>query len=298
VTLSPTNADSGRGDLFRSYLFSRAGAYTAVFGSVAVFAFGASRHNLLIMLAGPLVVVTLVLAVSAVVADRAAGERFYRHYARSLGLVYWPRAGLLPLTPLLGAGDRRWCEHWMTGTLPGEPRLTGGIGQYVWEEIEEGRDPNSIQLGRARSRHRMTLCVADLEASMATFKGLFLRPHRGLIPGAPDWRRSGTRAIELESVAFSRRYEVLVDNGQDENLARQLLSPSLVVWLAEHPLAPCFEIRAGMLVVFVSRPLEDEGSLTYLMDATRRIASRVASETAERRHTAVLARSTIGLRSS
>ena len=84
-------------------------------------------------------------------------------------------------------------------------------------------------------------------------------------------------------MAFSRRYEVLVDNGQDENMARQLLSPSLVVWLAEHPLAPCFELRAGMLVVFVSRPLEDEGSLTYLMDATRRIASRVAAETAEAR---------------
>ena len=55
------------------------------------------------------------------------------------------------------------------------------------------------------------------------------------------------------------------------------------MWLAEHPLAPCFELRAGMLVVFVSRPLEDEGSLTYLMDATRRIASRVAAETAEAR---------------
>ncbi len=79
------------------------------------------------------------------------------------------------------------------------------------------------------------------------------------------------------------RYEVLVDSDQDESMARQLLSPSLVVWLAEHPLAPCFEIRAGMLVVFVSHVLEDEGSLTYLMDAARRIASRVAAETAEAR---------------
>jgi hypothetical protein len=284
VTVSPTNADSGRGELFRSYLYSRAGAYTAVFGSAAVFAFGASRRDPLIMLAGPIVVVALVVAVSAVVADRAAGERFYRHYARSLGLVYWPRSGLLPLTPLLGAGDRRWCEHWMTGMLPGEPRVSGGIGQFVWEELEEDRNPNAIQLGRrTRSRQRMTICVADLEPSMASFKGLFLRPHRGLIPGAPDWRRSGTRSIELESMAFSRRYEVLVANDQDENMARQLLSPSLVVWLAEHPMAPSFEVRAGMLVVFVSRVLDDEGSLTYLVDATRRIASRVAAETAEAR---------------
>lgn len=289
MTLSPTNADSGRGELLRAYLSSRAGAYSAVLGSAAVFVYGASRQDLLIMLAGPLVVVALVLLVGAVMADRAAAERFHRHYARSLGLVYWPRSGLLPLTPLLAAGDRRWCEHWMTGTLPGEPRLTGGIGQYVWEEQpEERRNADAIQLGRRGTRHRMTICVADLEPSIATFKGLFLRPHRGLIPGAPDWRRAGTRAIELESAAFSRRYEVLVADDQDENLARQLLSPSLVVWLSEHPLAPSFEIRAGMLVVFVSGARDDEGSLTYLLDATRRIASRVMDETAEAR---------IGLRS-
>ena len=66
---------------------------------------------------------------------------------------------------------------------------------------------------------------------------------------------------------------------QDEIVARQLLSPSLVVWLAEHPLAPGFELRAGMLVVFVDRPLADEGNLTYLLDATRRIATRVLDET-------------------
>jgi hypothetical protein len=76
---------------------------------------------------------------------------------------------------------------------------------------------------------------------------------------------------------------VLVADDQDENLARQLLSPSLVVWLSEHPLAPSFEIRAGMLVVFVSGARDDEGSLTYLLDATRRIASRVMAETAEAR---------------
>ena len=83
----------------------------------------------------------------------------------------------------------------------------------------------------------------------------------------------------MESLAFSERYELLVADDQDEIMARQLLSPSLVVWLAEHPLAPGFELRAGMLVVFVGRSLEDEGNLTYLMDATRRIAARVADET-------------------
>ena len=33
-----------------------------------------------------------------------------------------------------------------------------------------------------------------------------------------------------------------------------------------------------MLVVFVDRPLQDEGNLTYLLDATRKIATRVLGE--------------------
>ena len=68
---------------------------------------------------------------------------------------------------------------------------------------------------------------------------------------------------------------------QDEIMARQLLAPSLVVWLAEHPLVPGFELRAGMLVVFVDRALRDEGNLTYLLDATRKIATRVLGEVAD-----------------
>jgi hypothetical protein len=36
-----------------------------------------------------------------------------------------------------------------------------------------------------------------------------------------------------------------------------------------------------MLVVFVDRPLQDEGNLTYLLDATRRLATRVLDETRE-----------------
>ncbi len=36
-----------------------------------------------------------------------------------------------------------------------------------------------------------------------------------------------------------------------------------------------------MLVVYVADTLADEGSLTFLMDAARRIAGRVLEETAE-----------------
>ena len=281
MTASPTNADSGQGELFRTYLKSRPAVYFAALASAGAFVWGASRHDVLIMALGPLGALVLVVVVAAVAADRSAATNFFHHYARSLGLVYWPRSSLLALTPLLGAGDKRWIEHWMQGGLPGEPPLAGGIGQLVWEEREEGRD-DSLTVGRAATRHRVTICVADLEPSIRRFHGVFLHPRRGLIASTPDWiGRTHTRSIQVESTAFSQRYELLVSDDQDEIVARQLLAPSLVVWLAEHPLAPGFEIRAGMLVVFVDRPLSDEGNLTYLLDATRRLAARVLAETRE-----------------
>jgi hypothetical protein len=42
-----------------------------------------------------------------------------------------------------------------------------------------------------------------------------------------------------------------------------------------------FELRAGTLVVFVPRVLEDGGTLTFLLDATREIARRVLGEVRE-----------------
>jgi hypothetical protein len=246
-------------------------------GASGSFVYGASRTSLAIMTLGPVVVVLVTLLTCAVLADRGAATRFFRHYAESLGLVYWPRSSLPALTPLLGAGDKRWIEHWMQGALPGEPVIGGGMGQLVWEEHQ---DDDELRLGKTASRHRVTICVADLESSIRRFHGIFLRPRRGLIASTPDWiRRGQTRAIKVESAAFSERYELLVAHDQDEVVARQLLAPSLVVWLAEHPLVPGFELRAGMLVVFVARPLQDEGNLTYLLDVTRRLATRVLGET-------------------
>ena len=173
-----------------------------------------------------------------------------------------------------GAGSSIGCR----GGCPATPDSTAGSGNWCGRSATTTND-NALTLGKVASRHRLSICAVDLEASIRHFHGIFVRPRRGLISSIPDWRRSHTRAIEVESLAFSKRYELLVADDQAEISARQLLSPTLVIWLAEHPLAPGFELRAGMLVVFVDRPLEDEGNLTYLLDATRRIAARVAEET-------------------
>jgi hypothetical protein len=166
----------------------------------------------------------------------------------------------------------------MYGKLPGD--LQGGVGHFVWERIE--RDPDGDK--KVRERNRFTVCVADLEQSMALFKGVFVRPRRGFVASHSDWLKdSRTHELEVESAEFTERYELLIADDQDELILRRLLSPTLVSWLANHPLTPGFEAKAGALVVFVPHAIEDAGNLTYLIDATRHIASRVLAEAEEER---------------
>jgi hypothetical protein len=272
------HADHGRGELFRSYLRGRTAFWAFFAGVAASFLYGAWKRDPLIMAAGPAAVALGVTGIAWFMADRAAAERFYRGFARSVGLGYARTFALLSLTPLLGAGNRRQAEHWMYGTLPGD--LPGGVGHFVWERIERESDGER----KVRERNRFTLCVADLEPSMALFKGVFLRPRRGFIASHSDWLKdTRTRSLEVESAAFTERYELLITSDQDEVILRRLLSPTLVSWLAKHPLAPGLELKAGALVVFVPDAIEDAGNLTYLVDATRHIASRVLGEVEEER---------------
>ena len=225
------------------------------------------------MAAGPAAVVVGVVGIAWFVANHMAAHRFFSTFARNVGLAYTTPAELPPLTPLLGAGNRRHLEHWMHGRLPGE--LAGGVGHLVWQRIE--RDSEGDE--HVRERQRFTVCVVDLEASMSMFRGVYLQPRRGVFAPHSDWlKRARARSVELESSEFTRRYELRLAEDQDEVVLRRLLSPTLVSWLANHPLMPGFELKAGALCVYVPRALEDAGNLTFLIDATRHLASKVLAE--------------------
>jgi hypothetical protein len=270
------DADSGQGGLFRSYLGGRYAVWAMALGGLGALILGASQQSLAIMLGGPAAVVAVVVAICWVAADRAASDRFYLRFAESVGLGWAPKAEVLTLTPLLGAGSRQWAENWMYGRLPGG--LEGGVGQFVWERTQRDSDGDEV----VRERNRFTICMAEIEASLPLFRGVYLRPRRGLIAPYSDWLgRTPTRAMEVESTEFGLRYELRRATDQDEILLRRLLAPSVVSWLANHPLTPGFELKAGTLVVFVPRPLEDAGNLTFLVDATRYLAGRVMAEVEE-----------------
>jgi hypothetical protein len=270
------NADSGQGQLFRSYLASAPAAYAMAFGSFAAFMIGAWQSNLAIMVGGSAAIVLGVAGIAWYCADRAAANNFYFEFASSVGLTYANRTELITMTPLLGAGNRRHVEQWMYGRLPGD--LSGGLGQFVWERVQKDSDGTTS----VRERNRFTICVVDLDRSLPYFRGIYLHPRRGLFAPYSDWLgRTPVRTVEVESSQFVERYELRAASDQEDLLLRRLFSPSVVSWLANHPLAPGFELKAGTLCVFVPRPLDDAGNLTYLIDAARHLAGRVAGEVGE-----------------
>jgi hypothetical protein len=274
------NANSGRRSYFRDLIRAKPAAYALTLGCISAFVYGAYLQNPLVMTAGPVGVVVLVLVVTAIVADRRAAQSFFTSYAEGLGLEYVGDRELPCFTPLLGAGNRQWCKRWMMGDVVKEPRLSGGLGYFFYERRQQ---PGQVAgRGRVVEKGHFTVCVIDVEQSLPLFKGVFLRQRRGIFEFQSDWlAATPSRAVELESTAFTDKYELRAAEDQDELLVRELFSPSLVDWLAGHPLAPGFELRAGALVMFVPKLLEDGGNLTYLLDAAREVARRVVREVEE-----------------
>jgi hypothetical protein len=267
------DADSSRGLRLREILRGRIFAYGIVLGSAAAILGGAWLGSVAVMSVGPVAIIAAALVLAFATADRRAERDFFRAYAAARGLVYEGTLAVAPLTPLLGAGDRRRCDHWMR-----KPMGIDGLGHYVYED-ERGH-------GRERSveRRRFTICVTDVEAGISMFPGIFLCRRTGLIERIDhhDWLSHTRRhKVELESARLCKRYELWVDDGQDEVRLRELFTPSLEVLLAEHPLEPCFEYRAGALVVYVERRLSDDGHLDWLREVTAKIADRFRTEVQE-----------------
>jgi hypothetical protein len=275
ATTGPRNADSTRGEHFHEILHGRGFAYWLVLGTVASLVAGAWLHSVAVLVAGPLLVGTVALIAAFSSADRRAEHDFFAEYATARRLAYVGDTALLPMTPLLGAGDRRRCEHWMDGRL--EDGREFGFGHYTYEVHERDKLGRTVR----REKRRFTISVVDLEAGMSLFPGIFLCRCRGLfgIIDGDDWlSHHGRHEVELESASLCERYDLWVDDSQDELLLRELFTPSFEVLLAEHPLAPCFEYRAGTLVVYVERRIEDEGHLDWMRELTGMIAARIAAE--------------------
>jgi hypothetical protein len=275
----PANANVGRTQHFRAAL-RRPGVVTAlVLAPSAALLAGAASAGPLGALAAPILVLALILAWAWNAADRVAEKAFWTATAAAIGFEPFFDLGELQLTtPLLHAGDRREFTHELKGPL-GATGLPVRLAHYRYDVRREGgKDGHD-----SWAKYRFTVCVVELEAGMGLFRGIYLRARRGLVGRAEhDWlKHRRLREVELESTDFNEAYELLVANDQDQGRLRELFDPKTIVWLAEHPLRPHFEFRAGFLVVYVPGHLEDLGRVVWLLEAAERLAGRVRTEIAE-----------------
>jgi hypothetical protein len=274
----PANADANRGSHFRAGLRSRTAFWAFFIGLVGGFLVGAYLRDPLVMAAAPAGAALLIVLIAFASADRRAEEEFWNALAPTLGLIYWGPMQLQPLTPLLAAGDRRAFEHVMQGPL--EPGLPCSLGHYAFQVR---RQAPSLEDEERRAAvwqsFPFTICVVELAPSMARYPGVFLRPKRGLFDDRHDWLKNlDPRKVDLESAALAQRYDVLVAHDQDEAVLRELMSPSLIDWLARHPLPLGFELRAGVLCAYMPGHVAEAGKLTWFRDGVRHLVRAVSRE--------------------
>ena len=271
---APSNTDSTRSAHFRTLL---GGSFTVVGGAifiVIVFTIGAATHNTIVMVGGPVFVALVMVLIAWFRADAQAENEFFTRYAAARKLNHWKQYSIPEYTPLLGGGDRRHCEHWMESG----PRA---LGWFTYEcRHDNGDKPDTWE------SYHFTIATEDFgELGMRRFEGIYLRRRRGIfdrLDGDANWLHNHTlKKVELESTAFHERYELLADRDQDDIVLRQLFSPSFVVWLSEHPLEPGFEVRAGILVVYLPGRCGEAGKLDFLMMAAGEIAKRIQAELSE-----------------
>ena len=229
-------------------------------------------------LAAPLAGIAVILAVAWWWADRTAEQAFWKATAASIGFAPFTDLGELQMTtPLLHAGDRRFFRHELKGPL-GELGLLAKLAHYRYDVRHEDKDSKDTW-----TQYRFTVCAVELQAGMELFRGVYLRERRELLAlTRHDWLRGRRlREVELESTDFNDAYELRVSPEQDDGRLRELFDPKTIVWLADHPLRPQFEFRAGFLVVYVPGYLEDLGRMVWLLDAAERLAGRVRTEIGE-----------------
>jgi hypothetical protein len=282
----PADAASTRGARFSALMRGRIVAYALVGGGALVVVAAAARWGDAGRVAAALgawgcAVVTL----AWVQAVRGAERDFFTIFAIAHDLSAPRPASILELTPLLGAGNRRSFDHWMTGELK-TPHGTWpfGIGHLTARLVTEDAEGGVAEL--PGSGVRRTLVVVDMAPGITVLPSVYLRPRTGLVDRVEggDWLagRDCTR-VELESTALSERCEIWCEHDADPLRVRQLFAPTLIDWLASHPLELGFELKAGTLVVHEAGHVDDHGGLVWLMDAAGHLAGVVATEIADAR---------------
>lgn len=201
-----------------------------------------------------------------------AHRDFFAGFALKNGLTYSDKMTLAEATPLLSAGDRRYCEHYMEGRLGGSNHRAG-LSHFVYETRDQRRDRRNRTIS-VYTPHWFTICVVDLPRATTSFPAVYVTK-KSRMGGKGDWYDTpGLQTIEFDGALQTNRYRLMTSNSQDRPRLRELLQPSFQSWLAGLDRQVNFEFRGGTLVVYVPGKLRDPQSLEEMLVATERIAAQ------------------------
>jgi hypothetical protein len=160
--------------------------------------------------------------------------------------------------------------------LPGG--MDGTLALYTYEE--ETRDADG---DKQTSYFHFTVAMTNLPQAAPLVRELFCQRRFGFkfLDSAEDVFRKRQR-VEQESAEVDERYEIFIGQDDDMNVARQILSPTFLVWLADHsPEKFAFELVAGALVCNVKGHEKSAADLDVLCSAASAVGRRVHEEAAD-----------------
>jgi hypothetical protein len=253
---------------------TRGYVWPAVIGGGGLFLLGATTGKILYAIL-PLLAVLLVLGIRAWrEATRLAARDFFSGFAVERRLNYSEGMMLVGRTPLLAAGERRRCEHYIEGPLGVEGQAVA-VAHFIYETRRQKHDRRNRPIA-VMTPHDFTVAIVDLQRASGVFPGLFVA-RRGRRPAlAAEWiDRSALIPATLSNPTLAKQCDLLVRPGQDLERLTLLLRADLQAWLATSPLAPGLEFDNGTLLLYVPGRLRAAAQLDQLLDLTARIARRM-----------------------
>ena len=273
----PDDSKDTRGKHLRSMLTSVwILGFTWVLAIAALIAVGAQVGWGIGAGAAGLVLLLALIIVWFVASSRAASD-FFTAYAQGRGLTRIPgRSSLPPVTPLLRKGDNRYTQELFNGTLPGG--LIGSLALYTYEDKSEDSNGNE-----STTYFHFTIAVTQLPETAPFLSELAMQRRFGFrfMDSTEDAFRTRQR-VELESELTDKRFEIFIGKNDEMNRARQVFTPTFIVWLGEEANEElAFELSAGALVVNVKGHKKTAPELDAFCEGAAVIARRLHEEAAE-----------------
>jgi hypothetical protein len=273
----PEDADATQGYHFRRLLGS---SVTLILGGILVAAvligvgvgvgwgIGAAAAG------GALLLVVLVVWL---IANSQAAQDFFNAYAAGRGLTRVDgKSTLPPVTPLLRKGDKRYAEQRFNGVLPGG--IDGSLCLYTYEDETRDSDGN-----KQTTYVHFTIVMTELPATASYLQELYCQRRVGFrfMDSMEDVFRKRQR-VEQESEAVDKSYEIFIGENDDMNKARQVLSPTFLVWLEQNSDENyAFELCAGSLVGNVKGHKKSAADLDRICSVSAAVARRLQEEAGE-----------------